>query len=129
MPNEVFTKSFGGKSRTVADIIFEVNVVNDHIGATIRDENPAPWEYKGWITAPDTFQAKDVVIAELLASRDRFISGVENMTDEMLSGTVQTEHGESTRASRCQFVALHNWYHSGQLNYIQSLEGDDGWNW
>jgi hypothetical protein len=51
------------------------------------------------------------------------------MTEEDLAGTVKTEHGESTRASRCRFVALHNWYHSGQLNYIQALTGDDGWNW
>ena len=123
------TKHFGGKARTVADIIFELIEVNDHIGATIRDEAPAAWAHEGWITAPADFQSKEVVIAGLLASRDRFITGVEAMSEETLAGNVQTEHGESTRAARCRFVALHNWYHSGQLNFIQSLAGDDKWNW
>ncbi len=129
MPEELIVKSLGGKARTAADIIYEIIVVNDHIGATIRDENPAPWADDGWITAPADFQTKGAVVAGILACRDRFIGGVENMTEETLAGTVQTEHGESTRAARCRFVALHNWYHSGQLNYIQSLNGDDGWNW
>lgn len=129
LPEEHISKSLGGKARTVADIIFEVIAVNDHIGATIRDEDPEPWSFEGWVTAPSDFQAKEVVISGLLASRDRFISGVENMSEETLAGSVQTEHGETTRASRCRFVALHNWYHSGQLNYIQTLMGDDAWNW
>lgn len=129
MPEELIAKSLGGKARTVADIVYELIVVNDHIGATIRDENPAPWAFKGWITAPADFQTKEVVLAGLLASRDRFINGVEQMSEETLAGTVTTEHGDSTRASRCRFVALHNWYHSGQFNFMQSLSGDDGWNW
>ena len=129
MPEDLIVKSLGGKARTAADVIYEIIVVNDHIGATIRGENPAPWTFEGWITAPADFQSKEVIITGLLASRDRFISGVEAMSEEDLAGTVKTEHGESTRASRCRFVALHNWYHSGQLNYIQALTGDDGWHW
>lgn len=128
-PEELFSKTLGGKARTIADIIFELIEVNDHIGATIRDENPVDWAYKGWITAPENFQSKETVIAGLLHSRDRFLDGLEKMSEEALAGVVQTEHGETTRAARCRFVAMHNWYHSGQLNYIQSLNGDDGWNW
>jgi hypothetical protein len=129
LPEELFTKCMGGKTRTVADIIFEIIEVNDHVGATIRGEVPPAWPYEGWVTAPSDFGTKEVVIAGLIASRDRFVSGVEAMSDEELNGTIQTERGESTRASRCRFVALHNWYHSGQLNFIQSLAGDDKWNW
>ncbi|MEI7577676.1 MAG: DinB family protein [Armatimonadota bacterium] len=129
MPEDLFTKSFQGKSRSVADIIFEINAVNDHIGATIRGETPAPWPYEGFVTAPPDFQAKEVVIASLLASRDRFMATIDALSEEDLLGTVQTERGPTTSSARCRFVANHNWYHSGQLNFIQTLSGDDGWNW
>jgi hypothetical protein len=128
-PEELFFKSFGGKARTVADIVYELIEVNDHIGATIRNESPADWIHKGWITAPESFKTKESVITGLCDSRDRFVNGVEQMSEQDLDGKVITEHGEDTRASRCGFVVAHNWYHSGQINYIQTLHGDDGWNW
>ena len=129
LPEEAFDQHFGGKARTVADIVFEVNMVNDHIGMTIRGEEPFEWPDNGWITAPEDFRSKSVVIETFEKSSARILETIEGFSEEDLAGTVQTEHGETDRFERCRFMALHLWYHSGQLNFIQTLLGDDGWNW
>lgn len=52
------------------------------------------------------------------------VAGVSQIHPETV-----TEHGETDRSERCRFIALHVWYHSGQLNFIQTLLGDDDWHW
>ena len=129
LPEDAFTKQFGPKTRSVADIVFEVNMVNDHIGMAIRGEEAPEWADDGWVKAPSDFNTKAIVIEAFKQSSQKIISSVEAMTSEQLEESVQTERGETTRYQRCQFIALHVWYHSGQLNYIQTMIGDDGWHW
>ncbi len=128
LPPEVFTRCFGGKSRTVADIVHEVNMVNDDIGRNMRGEPMIDWP-EGWITAPENLQSKPEVIEAFRASTARILELVDGYTADDLEAKVTTEHGETTRFERCRFMVLHVWYHSGQLNFMQTLLGDDGWNW
>lgn len=129
MPEEAFTKSFGPETRTAADIIYEVILVNDHIGMVIRGEDPFEWPDGGWIKAPAEFCTKEIILTSFENSSAKTIATVEAFTGEDLSSTVETEHGQTTKFERCQFMALHMWYHSGQLNFIQTLLGDGKWNW
>jgi uncharacterized damage-inducible protein DinB len=129
LPEEAFSQSFGGATRTVADIVYEVNLVNDHIGMVLRGEEPFPWPDGGWIKAPEDFRSKAVVVEAFEKSSQRILATVEALSAEQLAETVQTERGETTRFQRCQFMAVHMWYHSGQLNFIQTLRGDDNWHW
>ena len=129
LPEEAFTKCFGSKVRTVADIVHEVNLVNDHVGMVMRGEKPFEWPEGDWIRAPVEFNTKTVIIKAFQDSSNRIIETINSMTEADLEGTVQTEHGERTRFERCRFMTLHIWYHSGQLNFVQTLLGDDGWHW
>ena|SRR2546421_9561050 len=129
LPEEAFTKSFNSTTRTVADIVYEVNLVNDHVGMALRGEEPFPWPEEGWIKAPEDLRTKAGVISAFENSSQKIIATVEALSEADLEGMVQTEHGERTRFDRCMFMALHMWYHSGQLNYIQTLLGDDGFHW
>ena len=129
LPDDAFDKRFGDKVRTVADIVYEVNLVNDHIGLTLRREPLFDWPEGGWITAPEDRRAKIVVLASLDESSERILKMVEAMSPEALAAKVTTEHGETDGFERCRFMALHLWYHSGQLNFVQTLLGDDGWHW
>ncbi|AIE86013.1 hypothetical protein OP10G_2645 [Fimbriimonas ginsengisoli Gsoil 348] len=130
LPEEAFKKDFGGKTRTVADIVYEVNLVNDHVGMVIRGEEPFVWpEGAAWIKAPEGFGAKDDVIAAFQKSSEKIISTVDAYSVEELEAPLQTEDGETNRAERCRFMTLHVWYHGGQLNFIQTLLGDDAWHW
>lgn len=129
LPEEAFTKRFGPKVRTVADIVYEVNMVNDMLGMIIRGEEPPAWPEGGWGTAPGDFNTKDIVLAAFSESSAKIIATAEALTPEELLAPMQSERGETNREERCRFLALHLWYHSGQLNYIQTLFGDDEWHW
>ena len=129
LPEDVFAKSFGPASRTVADIIFEVNLVNDHVGTVIRGEPPFDWPEDDWIKAPADFQTKADVIAEFQKSAQKFLETIREFSHEQLEELLILEEKARTRFERCQFVTQHMWYHSGQLNYIQTLIGDDAMHW
>lgn len=129
LPESAFTQKFGPKTRTVADIIFEINLVNDHIGMVVRDEEPFEWPEGGWICAPEGFASKQVVIDAFMKSSGKILETIESMSEEEICGSITTERGETTRYERFQFMAMHMWYHSGQFNYIQTLFGDDDWHW
>ncbi len=128
LPEEAFNQSFGEKCRTVADLICEVNMVNDHVGLTIRGEELFSWP-DGWIKAPGDFRLKDAVISAFKQSMERFIATAERYTEEEILAPLEVEGKITNRYERCRFVALHNWYHSGQLNFIQTLRGDDTMHW
>lgn len=129
LPEEAFTKSFGPSVRTVADIVYEVNLVNDHVGMVLRGEEPFDWPDSGWIKAPEDFQTKETVMKGFEESSRRIVETASSFTPQDLERKVQTERGETTVAERCQFMTVHLWYHCGQLNFIQTLLGDDVWHW
>lgn len=129
LPEDAFCRSFGASARTVADIVYEVNLVNDHVGMVMRAEEPFEWPEEGWIKAPEGFRAKDVVVDAFARSSERIVATAEAFSAEALESKLPTEEGETTRAERCRFMTLHLWYHAGQLNFIQTLLGDEAWHW
>lgn len=129
LPEEAFDRQFGDKCRTVADIIYEVNLVNDHIRMVIAGEEPFAWPEGGWIKAPADFRTKETVVAAFESSISRLMATVEGFTPEQFEEPITIESGETTRFARCQFMTIHMYYHSGQLNFIQTLLGDDAWHW
>ncbi|MCW5936195.1 MAG: DinB family protein [Fimbriimonadaceae bacterium] len=128
LPEDVFDRHLGGKARTVADIAYEVNLVNDDVAASMRGEPSSDWP-EGWQRAPDGLKSKQSVLDALGASSAKILSQVGAYSEEDLMAPVTTEHGETTRQERCRFMVLHMWYHSGQLNFIQTLLGEDAWHW
>jgi len=129
LPEEAICQSFGPKVRTVADLVYEVNLVNDHVGLTIRGEDLFDWP-EGWIKAPESLNSKEAVLEAFKASSEKIIATVENFSEAQMEETISDgEGGTTNRFERCRFMTLHVWYHSGQLNFIQTLIGDDAWHW
>ena len=129
LPEGSFTKSFGGKSRTIADFVYEVNLVNDHIGMVMRGEEPFVWPDGKWIFAPASLDSKEKVIKAFEESSDKIIATCEDFTNEEFESTLKVDDGDTTRAERCRFMAWHVAYHDGQLDFIQALLGDDEMHW
>ncbi len=129
LPEEAFTKSFGPTTRTVADIVFEVNLVNDHVGMVIRGEEPFTWPEEQWIKASAGFTSKDQIVKAFQDSSEKIVATAEAFSADEMEAKLQTDEGETTRAERCRFMTLHLWYHSGQINFIQTLLGDSAWHW
>ena len=126
LPEEAFDRKFGPKTRTVADLVYETTLVNDHVGMVMREEEPFDWPEGGWITAPEALRSKAEVIAAFAHSAELICRTAESFAPEAFVSPLVTDEGETTRFERCRFMTLHLWYHSGQFNYIQTLLGDDG---
>jgi hypothetical protein len=128
LPDDAYCQSFGPKCRTVADLIYELNTVNEHIRLTIAGAELFAFP-DGWITAPADFNTKEKVIVGFNEAFGKFIATAEGFTEEEMLAPFMDEGSETNRFERCRFVAVHNWYHSGQLNFIQTLRGDDVFHW
>jgi hypothetical protein len=95
----------------------------------IRGEEPFPWPDVRWIKAPEGFDSKEVVVNAFRTSSGKIIETIKAFSDADLEGIVETEWGPQSRFDRCRFMTLHIWYHGGQVNYIQTMLGDDAWHW
>ncbi|MBS1718259.1 MAG: DinB family protein [Armatimonadetes bacterium] len=130
LPEDAYCKQFGPATRTVADIVFEVNMVNDHVSMEIRGEKPFEWPEDGWVKAPTDFNTKAIVLDAFNKSAQAAMDTANGLTAEQMEEPMTKDDGSpTTRAERCRFMGLHMWYHSGQLNFIQTLLGDDAWHW
>jgi hypothetical protein len=129
LPGDVFDKKFGDKTRTVADIVYEVTLLNDHVEMGMCGKEAPAWPEDGWMKAPEDFRTKEAILKAFDKSSEHILATIEGFSPEEVEELVPTNYGDRTRFSRCQFMTLHLWYHSGQLNYIQTLLGDDGWHW
>ena len=128
LPPDTFERSLGGKARTAADIVYEVNLTNDCLRLDMLGE-PILDRPNAWVTAPEKARTKASAIASFRASSEQVIQTVEQMSLEEVEGVIRTDLGEMTRADYCRSMTVHLWYHSGQLNYIQTLLGDGASHW
>ena len=78
---------------------------------------------------PVEVNSKEAVIAAFETSRQKCLETAGAFSAEQMDDKITTDDGETTRAERCRFMTLHLWYHSGQLNFIQTLLGDTSWHW
>lgn len=129
IPEDAFAKCFTPQARSVADIVYEVKLVNEDIGKEMRGEKPAEWPDDGFVRAPENFRTKETVMGAFEKSTAEIIAMAEGYSSEEFEEPIQTCNGETTRFERCRFMNLHMWYHSGQLNFIQTLLGDDQLHW
>ena len=129
LPESAFGQPFGPVARTVADIVYEVDLVNDHVGMVIREEESFPWPEELWIKAPEGFEGKATMLKAFAVSSERIVATVAAFSFEELDAPLETDEGMTTRAERSRFMTLHLWYHRGQLNFVQTLLGDDAWHW
>ncbi|MGC4043376.1 MAG: hypothetical protein QM758_06195 [Armatimonas sp.] len=128
LPEEAFARSQGGKARTVADIVHEVNLTNDCLRQHLLGE-PVLIRPNAQTTAPDDLNTKDAVMQSFKTSSGQVIQAVKQLSVAQMEETIPGETGEGTRADHCRAMTVHLWYHSGQLNYIQTLLGDDAMHW
>jgi hypothetical protein len=128
LPEDAFKKSLGGKARTAADIAYEVRLTNERLCRDLRglpsEEAPNPWTH-----APEDVRSKDAAIASFRTSSEEVLQLIERLSREELEEVVPGVLGEARRADHCRAMTVHLWYHSGQLNFIQTLLGDSAIHW
>lgn len=129
LSHDVLAKSPGGAARSGYDFTYEVCVVNDRFAKIVAGENPGEWPFEGWVTCPAEKQNKDVLAAELTAATDRFIAAIDAASEESLLAPTESMGQPSSNSKLAFRMAVHMMYHTGQLNYLQSMNGDDNMHW
>lgn len=117
-----------GKSRSAYDFTYEVAVVNRAMARRIAGEEPK-LDWDGWVVAPPEMCNKQACIKELSESCDAVTAAVEARGKDGILTELTTPRGPSSPYEVASFLALHTMYHDAQLNYIQSLQGDDEMHW
>lgn len=117
-----------GSARPPVDFIYEVVFINRRLAARIRGEALEPFARgEGWMVAPAEFRAKDVMVAEFHASMDEITTSLEAADIE--TKVTFPDGSQQTVGEVALFATIHVTYHDGQLNYLQSMKGDDAVHW
>lgn len=128
LPEDGIAKTFGGATRSAADMVHEINLVNEHVVKSILGLPLFDWP-EGWIKAPAELHDKAALLSAFETTNRFVLDSLESLSEEDLVKTVTTERGETNAIERIRFMTIHVWYHSGQVNYIQTLLGDSAWHW
>ena len=122
-------QSPGGVARSPFDFTYEVSFVNKRIAKRLRGEVPEVVDMTGWMRAPEEFRSKGVAIAEFKASTDEVITAWKAIPEGELTKKIELPGGDSSPFNMATLCLGHVTYHDAQLNYLQSLTGDDEMHW
>lgn len=122
-------RSPGGNARKPIDFTYEVAFVNRRISSRVRGITPPEWTFDGWIEAPEGFLDKQTIIKELKESTEEVISLWRALPAEDVEKEIETPTGPTSALKLMSLCATHLVYHDAQLNYLQSLLGDDEMHW
>lgn len=129
MDEAVLRSSPGGTARIPLDFTYEVIYVNKRILCRLTGNEPEAFDAEGWITAPEEFQSKAAAIAGIRESTDKVLEAWEAVPDNEIDKVITLPNGETTPLAAAHLCATHLMYHDAQLNYVQSLMGDDEMHW
>lgn len=129
MTDEMLANCPGGKARCGFDLLFEIASVNRLFASIMRGEASDAPRPDGWIVAPADYRSKEAAQKDVADSIADVLASLEAMPDDQLNKEIETPLGAMTTARLVGMIGNHMMYHSGQLNYIQTLHGDDAFHW
>jgi hypothetical protein len=130
MPEEALGTCPGGSARTPYDFTYEVATVHKRIVARLKGEDPGPWPgANGWMKAPEEFQSKAFAMKEIRDTADAVLSALEEVPDHEMERRIALPNSETSPLDLASLAAVHLVYHDAQLNYLQSMGGDDKLHW
>lgn len=129
MEDSVLRASPGGAARSPYDFTYEVVFVNRRIAARMRNEDPGPSPFEGWIVAPPEFCEKERAIAEVLDSAEELAEAWLAVSPDAIETVTPLPQGEFTPIFGATLCERHMHYHDAQLNLIQAMGGDGDVHW
>lgn len=129
LPDERLAEGCGGKSRCAYDFAFELSGMYRGLAALLSagsGEIPAP---QGWLRAPEAFQTRSTATQAFDEALDEFLAALRGYRGDILSDEFASPVGSFTPLAMANLVVWHTMYHSGQINYIQTIDGDEAFHW
>jgi hypothetical protein len=106
------------KTRSALDQITECIEINRMAAALVQGKQPAAR------TGDRTFGSAEEAGSQLLASASELAAAVRGLSDEQFEASLTTHRGPMQAAAFISRVTGNMAYHSGQINFIQTLYGD-----
>lgn len=129
IPDERYAVSIGGVTRTPADIVYEVAVVNNRLATRLSGGDPGPPPQDGWITAPEDQQSKSAGIDSFKMSIKNLLDACDGLTEVDMDQVYHLPMGDMKPKDLLGLASVHVSYHLGQLNFIQAFYGDNEVHW
>jgi len=129
IPDERYSASIGGVTRSPADIVYEVAVVNNRLATRLSGGDPGPPAQDGWITAPAEYQHKPDSLEMFKHSIKNLLDACDGLSEADMDRTYQLPMGEMKPKDLLGLATVHVSYHLGQLNLIQAFYGDNEVHW
>lgn len=130
IPDDKWSATHGGCSKGACDAIADILGMLEWTTEAIKGNLTA---VEGSYITPDIKEAcstRDGAAARLAESSSAFGAALTTASDDALNAEVMTPWGMPTPVFMiAQIATSHIWYHDGQLNYIQTLLGDDKVHW
>lgn len=131
IPESEYASSKGGKAKSVQAIVAEVIGFNKMAAGILQGKGagtmPSEEESAAFAKAFNTTAACQSALEE---SCEELAKAIEATSDEDLTKTQLAPWGmEMTYVDWASIATTHILYHDGQLNFIQSLNGDDQIHW
>lgn len=129
MPDDMMRSRPAEKARTAYDIIYEVSWLNRSVVDALEGRVDSITVPDGWVTAPAEFQDPKIALEAFETSVKSVADKLRGATPEQLDTVMPTPMGPTPIRAMAGILPVHVMYHSGQLNYIQTLHGDDQIHW
>jgi hypothetical protein len=131
IPEDKWNATFGGCTRSACELTADAVQLLDWAAEALRGNviavTPSPDRLDGMKSECAT---RDAATARLGKSCGQFVAALSDASDEALNAMVTPPWQMPTPLYMIAQIAVsHVWYHDGQLNYIQSLLGDDKVHW
>jgi hypothetical protein len=119
-----------GVARSPLNITAEVIYINNKIADVVQGTPTSMIGDEEFGRFSDSLDSREKGLVALQASIAKLVAAFRTVPDEALDAPVDAPWGEaSTRYRLVNAAQQHMFYHSGQLNYIQSLYGDGVNHW
>lgn len=131
LTQEQYVAENGGVTRTAQDITVEVASFCQMVAGLVSNPGaPAPTEEEAKANTP-TLDTIDDGKAAVTAGAEALASAVENASEETLGAMITPPWGGEAMpvVVLANIASSHIWYHDGQINFIQALNGDGKVHW
>lgn len=130
MSTDLLSNKPGEADRCAFDLIYEVALINRRFAKRIKGETPDKLPSSGFIKAPEDYRDKAAALNDIKTSFDAVLSAWESINGEDLFREIKLESGETSSPFEYAYITCyHGGYHDGQLNLLQSINGDQAVHW
>jgi len=128
IPDDKWTATFGGCSKPAGALVADTVTNLLWTTAVLKGEESNAYNEMGDLASK--YADKSVAIAELNAASAGFAAALTSASDEILNSVVMAPWQMPMPVFILATISVnHIWYHDGQLNYVQTLIGDEQVHW